>query len=139
MRITAAFFATAIVLNAQVPYERIVKAAAEPGNWLTYSGNYQAHRYSPLREITAATLSEDAHLYPLRDAYLFNPNFGQTQAGAAGSGPLGGNWTAPNPPFGAVLTYTLRQDLSLRTEWMCGGTSIGATPESRTRRMRDDL
>src|SRR5436309_9143392 len=59
----------------------------------------------------AATLSEDANLYPLRDAYLFNPNFGQTQAGAAGNGPLGGNWTAPNPPFGAVLTYHLREDL----------------------------
>jgi hypothetical protein len=44
MRITAAVFFAAIALNAQVPYERIVKAAAEPGNWLTYSGNYQAHR-----------------------------------------------------------------------------------------------
>ncbi|MBI4910085.1 MAG: PQQ-dependent dehydrogenase, methanol/ethanol family [Acidobacteria bacterium] len=37
---------------AQVPYERIVNAAKEPGNWLTYSGNYQGHRYSPLAEIT---------------------------------------------------------------------------------------
>jgi len=40
------------VLAAQVPHKRIVNAAAEPGNWLTYSGNYQAHRFSPLREIT---------------------------------------------------------------------------------------
>jgi alcohol dehydrogenase (cytochrome c) len=56
MRITAAVFFVTIALNAQVPYERIVKAAAEPGNWLTYSGNYQAHRYSPLREITAANV-----------------------------------------------------------------------------------
>src|SRR5207244_10733452 len=30
---------------------------------------------------------------------------------APGNGPLAGNWTAPNPPFGAVLTYHLRQDL----------------------------
>jgi photosystem II stability/assembly factor-like uncharacterized protein len=74
-------------------------------------GFYVLDDYSPLREITPATLAEDAHLYSLRDAYLFNPNFGQTQAGAAGHGPLGGNWTAPNPPFGAVLTYHLRQDL----------------------------
>ena len=37
---------------AQVPYKRIVNAASEPGNWLTYSGNYQAHRFSPLTEIT---------------------------------------------------------------------------------------
>ena len=32
----------------QVPYDRIVNAAKEPGNWLTYSGNYQGHRFSPL-------------------------------------------------------------------------------------------
>src|SRR5260221_11927655 len=44
----------ALTLAAQVPYERIRDAAAEPGSWLTYSGNYQAHRFSPLREITPA-------------------------------------------------------------------------------------
>ncbi len=33
---------------AQMPYERLLDAAKEPGNWLTYSGNYQAHHYSPL-------------------------------------------------------------------------------------------
>src|SRR5579871_1856479 len=38
---------------AQVPYERIVKSAAEPHNWLTYSGNYWGHRYSPLDQINA--------------------------------------------------------------------------------------
>ncbi len=48
MRITLAVFLAAIALDAQVSYERIVKSAAEPGNWLTYSGNYQAHRDSPL-------------------------------------------------------------------------------------------
>jgi alcohol dehydrogenase (cytochrome c) len=36
----------------QVSYNRIVNAAGEPGNWLTYSGNYQGHRFSPLPEIT---------------------------------------------------------------------------------------
>lgn len=42
---------------AQVPYERIVNADKEPGNWLTYSRNYQGHRYSPLSEITTANVS----------------------------------------------------------------------------------
>jgi alcohol dehydrogenase (cytochrome c) len=37
---------------AQVPYQRIVNAESEPGHWLTYSGNYQAHRFSPLKQIT---------------------------------------------------------------------------------------
>ncbi len=41
----------------QVPYERIVNADKEPGNWLTYSRNYQGHRYSPLAEITTANVS----------------------------------------------------------------------------------
>lgn len=42
---------------AQVPYERIRDAAKEPGNWLTYSGNYHGHRHSPLAEITPANVS----------------------------------------------------------------------------------
>jgi alcohol dehydrogenase (cytochrome c) len=39
-----------------VPYERILNADKEPGNWLTYSRNYQGHRYSPLGEITTANV-----------------------------------------------------------------------------------
>ena len=41
---------------AQVPYERIVKAAQEPANWLTYSGNYEAHRFSHLAQLTPANV-----------------------------------------------------------------------------------
>ena len=36
---------------AQVPYARILDAASEPGNWLTYSGTYGAQRYSTLAQI----------------------------------------------------------------------------------------
>ena len=35
-------------LNAQVTYERLLKAESEPGNWLTYSGSYRSWRYSAL-------------------------------------------------------------------------------------------
>ena len=42
---------------AQVPYERIVNAQKEPGNWLTYSGNYSGHRYSPLLQITPSNVA----------------------------------------------------------------------------------
>jgi alcohol dehydrogenase (cytochrome c) len=42
---------------AQVPFERIRKTAAEPGNWLTYSGNYEAHRFSPLTQLTPANVA----------------------------------------------------------------------------------
>lgn len=39
-------------LSAQVTYERLVEAAREPQNWLTYSGAYSGQRYSPLNQIT---------------------------------------------------------------------------------------
>jgi alcohol dehydrogenase (cytochrome c) len=35
-----------------VTYARILKASAEPQNWLTYSGGYSSHRYSTLNQIT---------------------------------------------------------------------------------------
>jgi alcohol dehydrogenase (cytochrome c) len=49
-------------LRTNVPYERIRNAASEPGNWLTYGGNYSAHRHSLLTEITPANV---ANLKPL--------------------------------------------------------------------------
>ncbi len=58
MRIRAFIFLAAVSLNAQVPFERILKASDEPGNWLTYSGNYSAYRFSGLRQITAANIAE---------------------------------------------------------------------------------
>jgi alcohol dehydrogenase (cytochrome c) len=42
----------AVGAGAQVSVDRITKSAAEPGNWLTYSGNYNGNRYSTLTQIT---------------------------------------------------------------------------------------
>ena len=39
------------ILVAQVSYERLARAAQEPGNWLMYSGTYMSQRYSPLDQI----------------------------------------------------------------------------------------
>src|SRR5215510_6316378 len=41
---------------AQVPYKRIAGAGAEPGDWLTYSGDYQSQRLSRLAQITPANV-----------------------------------------------------------------------------------
>ena len=60
------------LVHAQVPYERIRGAAGEPGAWLTYSGGYAGHRFSPLAEITPANASR------LRPVWVY-------QAGEAGS------------------------------------------------------
>ena len=53
---------------------------------------------------------KSARLFPLRDAYLFNP-LGLSPAGSAGLSPLSGLWAAPNPPFGAVFTYNVKEAL----------------------------
>jgi photosystem II stability/assembly factor-like uncharacterized protein len=78
-------------------------------------GFYVLDDYSALREINAQTLTEEARLFPLRDAYAFSQT-GMAPAGTAGIGPMSGNWTTPNPPFGAVFTYNLSRDLPSDTQ-----------------------
>jgi len=73
-------------------------------------GFYVLDDYSALREVTPASLAEEARLFPLRHAYSFNST-GLGPAGSAGIGTLSGNYQVANPPFGAVLTYHVRQTL----------------------------
>ena len=54
----------------QVTYERILNADKEPGNWLTYSGNYSSHRYSPLDAITRDNVAS------LRPVWVFQTGGG---------------------------------------------------------------
>jgi photosystem II stability/assembly factor-like uncharacterized protein len=65
--------------------------------------------YSCLREVTEDTLAEEAHLFGVRDAWWFIP---RRPLGDKGSASLGADhFIAPNPPFGAVFTYHLAEDL----------------------------
>ncbi len=57
MKPLVAILAFAALANAQVSYERILKSASQPENWLTYSGSYDAQRYSTLAHITRANVS----------------------------------------------------------------------------------
>ena len=43
---------------AQVPYRRITAADSDPSSWLTYSGNYQAQRYSALTQINRQNVGQ---------------------------------------------------------------------------------
>jgi alcohol dehydrogenase (cytochrome c) len=43
-------------VDAQVTYERLLKAAQEPQNWLTYNGSYMSNRYSQLKQIDASNV-----------------------------------------------------------------------------------
>ncbi len=51
MKVAALLLITTLTLFAQVDYERLANSAKEPGNWLTYSGEYNGHRYSRLAQI----------------------------------------------------------------------------------------
>ena len=51
-RILALLSLAAGSITAQVTSERLLHPEREPQNWLTYSGNYYAQRYSPLDQIT---------------------------------------------------------------------------------------
>jgi alcohol dehydrogenase (cytochrome c) len=46
------------LVGAQVTPDRLVRASAEPHNWLTYSGSYMSQRHSELREITPANVKD---------------------------------------------------------------------------------
>ncbi len=74
-------------------------------------GFYILDDYSPLRELTTATLAEEARLFPLRDPYQFTP-WGLAPDGSAGLATLGGNVASPNPPVGAVFTYHVREAIA---------------------------
>jgi hypothetical protein len=63
--------------------------------------------YSPLREVSAMTMAQEARMLPSRGAYQFQ-TWGITDPGSAGIATLGGNFAMPNPPYGAPLTYHVR-------------------------------
>jgi alcohol dehydrogenase (cytochrome c) len=52
----AALLASSYAGAQPVTPERIVRAADEPENWLTYSGGYSSQRHTTLREITRANV-----------------------------------------------------------------------------------
>lgn len=54
LTIGLAFATTAV---AQAPYERILNAADEPENWLTYNGGYMSQRHSLLDQINPDNVS----------------------------------------------------------------------------------
>ena len=49
-------FALPLAATAEVTSQRLERAAAEPQNWLMYSGTYNSQRYSGLKQITKATV-----------------------------------------------------------------------------------
>jgi photosystem II stability/assembly factor-like uncharacterized protein len=68
--------------------------------------------YSALREATDEALAKEAVLFPVRRALWYLPS---TPLGGDGRADQGASYfMAENPPFGAVFTYHLAQDLLTR-------------------------
>ncbi|HEX4824445.1 MAG TPA: hypothetical protein VFV19_09035 [Candidatus Polarisedimenticolaceae bacterium] len=72
-------------------------------------GFYILDDYRMLRGVTEASLGEEAKLYPVRNAWMYIP---KSPGGGRDKGFNGDRFfTAPNPPFGAVVTYYLKDEL----------------------------
>jgi photosystem II stability/assembly factor-like uncharacterized protein len=70
--------------------------------------------YSPLRQVSSELLNRPAHLFPVKKTWSYIPD-----------GPLGSSkksnqgdafFTAPNPPFGAIFTYYLKEGIETRRQ-----------------------
>lgn len=108
----ALVLAAVVPLSAQVPYERLVESRLEPGHWLTHSGAYDSHRFSPLDQITTANVGDlvPAWVYQVKAPglvettplvfdgvmYLTEPPSNVT-ALDAGTGRTLWRWTRPMP------------------------------------------
>jgi hypothetical protein len=70
--------------------------------------------YSPLRHISEDLLAKDAHLFPVKKAFLYIQD---APLGSREKATLGDSFfTAPNPPFGAIFTYYLKDELKTRRQ-----------------------
>jgi hypothetical protein len=68
--------------------------------------------YTPLRTVSEEQLQQDASLFPVRDALWYIPRLPLGDFEENGKASQGDSFfLAPNPPFGAVFTYYLKEDL----------------------------
>lgn len=73
-------------------------------------GIYILDDYSVLREVTEENLKNEAALFSTRKAWWYTPRSHLGFYGAKGDQGAS-HFVAPNPPFGAVFTYHLKEDL----------------------------
>jgi alcohol dehydrogenase (cytochrome c) len=71
MRLSIFILCAAIPAIGQVTAERLRNAAAEPANWLTYSGTYNSQRHSSLAEINRSNVDR------LRVAWIYQTSGAQ--------------------------------------------------------------
>ena len=74
-------------------------------------GFYVLDDYTPLRDMDAGLLSQEAHIFPVKDALMF---IEATHRGVHSQGET--FFTADNPPFGATFTYYLKESIKTRKQ-----------------------
>jgi photosystem II stability/assembly factor-like uncharacterized protein len=73
--------------------------------------------YSPLRSVTREQLQNEATLFPVREADWYIPRVPMGDFEVGGKSSQGDSFfVAPNPPFGAVFTYYLSEDIRTAKE-----------------------
>ena len=77
-------------------------------------GFYVLDDYAPLRGMAAAVRAGESVLFPLRDAWWYVPSVPAQAPGRPTQGSTA--FVADNPPFGAVFTYYLAEDLKTARE-----------------------
>lgn len=65
--------------------------------------------YSVLRHVSREQLEQEATLFPSRKAWWYIPSYTAYRLGAD-------QFTAPNPPYGAVLTYYLKETIKTQKD-----------------------
>lgn len=70
-------------------------------------GFYVLDDYSALRNLDEAQLNNDAVLFPVRDGWWYVPSVPNQAPGKPSMG--SDDYTAPNPPYGAIITYYLKE------------------------------
>ena len=74
-------------------------------------GFYILDDYSPLRFMTGDVLRRDAHIFPVKDAWMFVEERPLGSLGSRSKGFQGESYfTVPNPPVAAAITYYLKDD-----------------------------
>lgn len=75
-------------------------------------GFYILDDYTPLRLITEQVLQQEASLFPAKKAWMFIP---ELPLGLPGKSFMGDSfYTAPNPPFGSIFTYYLKDEFKTK-------------------------
>ncbi len=71
-------------------------------------GFYVLDDYTPLRDMTSQTVEQEFHMFPIKKAWLYNP---EDKLGGLRGWQGDSYFVAENPPYGATFTYHLKDSL----------------------------